>query len=80
VYDEREKEGERKAIDHIVVPFILFSLPLELSVGKPRASTKITLFAAHRGKGNLPLAGSASMRKYRDEVDFGEVKFLLICV
>src|SRR5215472_821602 len=78
MHNEREKEGERKAIDHTIVPFILSFQLSQLVVGKSRASAKTSMFVALRGTGFIPLAVSASMREYRHGADFGEVKFHLI--
>jgi hypothetical protein len=78
MHDERQEEGESKAIDHTVVPFIELSPLSQVAVGKPPASAQTSLFVTHNGKGSIPLARNTSTREYRDGADAGEVKFLLI--
>src|SRR5260370_42680203 len=77
MHDERQEEGERKAIDHTVVPFKQLS-PLSQRAMGSHPSAKSRMFTAHRGKGNIHHARTASPGEYKGGADVGEVKFIVI--
>src|SRR5258706_11349622 len=77
MHDERQEERERKAIDHTVVPFKQLSPLSQRAIGS-HPSAKARMFTAHRGKGNIYHARTASPGEYKGGADVGEVKFIVI--